>query len=89
VTTQQYHDHLARVAEYLSQRGVDADCRGDGAARFVYAQRAGRATELSWDGVGVFIEMFEEPSEVSVRDEQQDSFEIGAERAIAWLMRTE
>jgi hypothetical protein len=89
VTTQEYHERLSRVAEYLSQRGIDADCRGDGAARFVYSHKASRAVELSWDGVGVFIEMFEEPSEVSIRDEQQDSFEIGAERAIAWLMRTE
>jgi hypothetical protein len=89
VTTQEYQNQLSGVAEYLSRRGIDADCRGDGAARFVYAHKAGRAVELSWDGVGVFVEMFEEPSEVSIRDEQQDSFEIGAERALAWLMRTE
>jgi hypothetical protein len=89
VTTQEYHDHLSGVAQYLSQRGIEAECRGDASARFVYAHQAGRAVELSWDGVGVFIEMFEEPSEVSMRDEQQDSFQIGVERALAWLMRTE
>jgi hypothetical protein len=64
---------------------MKAECRGDGAARFVYATSAGRAIELSWDGVGVFVEMFEEPSEVSVRDEQQDTFESGAEEALSWL----
>ena len=80
---------MSGVAEFLTQRGIDADCRGDGAARFIYAHKASRAVELSWDGVGVFVEMFEEPSEVSIRDEQQDSFQIGAERGLAWLMRTE
>lgn len=78
-----------RVIEVLSRPGIIAECRDEDAGQFVYAQRGDRSIELSWDGVGVFIEMFEAPSKDSVRDEQQDSFEIGAERAVAWLMRAE
>ncbi len=89
MTTEEYHERLRGVAEYLSQRGIEAGCRGDGGAQFLYAQKGDRAVKLSWDGVGVFIEMFEEPSEVSMRDEQQETFEIGADRALAWLMKTE
>jgi uncharacterized protein YbjT (DUF2867 family) len=88
MTTKEYHDRLAGVAELLSLRGIDADCRGDGAARFVYAAKDRRAIELSWDGVGVFIEMFEESSEISIRDEQQDTFDIGVQSAIEWLEKT-
>lgn len=88
MTTEEYHDRLAAVAEFLSQRGIDADCRGDGMARFAYAVRDGRAIELSWDGVVVFIEMFEEPFEISIRDEQQDTFDIGAQCALEWLKRS-
>ena len=88
MTTEEYHDRLAGVAEFLSQRGIDADCRGDSLASFVYAVKDGRAIELSWDGVGVFIEMFEEPSEISICDEQQDTFDIGAQSALDWLERT-
>ncbi len=57
-------------------------------ARFAYAVRDGRAIELSWDGVVVFIEMFEEPFEISIRDEQQDTFDIGAQCALEWLKRS-
>ena len=89
MTTAEYHDKLDSVVDFLGRRGIASECRGEAAARFVYAQKDDRAVELSWDGTGVFIEMFEEPSEVSVRDELQDSFEVGAECANAWLMRTE
>jgi hypothetical protein len=87
VTTPEYHAKLEAVAGEIRRHGMKAECRGDGAARFVYATNASRAVELSWDGVGVFIEMFEEPSEVSIRDEQQDTFEFGAEEALSWLAR--
>ena len=84
-TTSEYHSKLEAVAEELGRQGVRAECRGDGAARFVYATNGTRTIELSWDGVGVFVEMFEEPSEASIRDEQQDTFESGAEEALSWL----
>lgn len=79
---------MAGVVELLSLRGIDADCRGHGAATFVYAAKDRRAIEISRDEVGVFIEMFEQPSEISIRDEQQDTFDIGAQSAIEWRERT-
>lgn len=88
MTPAEYRQALDTVAEYLRGRGIDADCRGDGLAQFVYACRGARSVEISWDGIGVFIEMFEGPDETSVRDEQQDTFPIGCERAYAWLSGT-
>ncbi len=87
MTTEECHDRLSGVAEFLSQRGIYADCRSGDMSGFVYAVKDRRAIELSWDGVGVFIEMFESPSEISIRDEQQDTFDTGAQSALEWLER--
>ena len=61
--------------------------RLDGRARFVYAEHGDRAVELSHDGVGFFVELFEQPAETSVRDYQQDTPEHAAEQAVDWLSR--
>ena len=63
--------------------------RGEGAARFVYAEHSGRAVELSQDGIGFVVELFEEPAEASVRDYQQDTIDHAAEQAVEWLSRHE
>ncbi len=63
--------------------------RGDGGARFVYAEHADRAVELYFDGVGFLVELFEQPAEASVRDYQQSTPEHAADQAVDWLSRHE
>ena len=87
MTTTEYHAKLETVVSDLSERSIEAECRGEGWARFVYARIGDRAIEISRDGVGVFIEMFEEPSEASIRQDHQKTFESGTEEAVWWLTR--
>ena len=82
-----YGDQLQRMVSVLQARDFSSSVRGDGAARFVYAEHSGRAVELSFDGVGFFVELFEQPAEISVRDYQQDTPEQAAEQAADWLSR--
>ena len=85
--TDTYGDQLRSIAGVLERAGFSPSVRGDGRARFVYAEHGGRAVELSHDGVGFFIELFEQPAETSVRDYQQDTVEHAAEQAVDWLSR--
>jgi len=84
-----YGDLLQRAVSILQRSGFSSSVRGNGAARFVYAEHGGRAVELSFDGVGFFVELFEKPTEISVCDTQQDTVEIAAEQAVDWLARHE
>jgi hypothetical protein len=73
---------------YILQRAAfSPSVRGEGGARFVYAEHTGRAVEVDWDGVGFLVELFEQPAEASVRDYQQDTPEHAAEQAVDWLSR--
>jgi hypothetical protein len=50
------HDSLARS---LNAAGFRADVRGDGAARFVFAQARERAVEISASDAGIWIEYWD------------------------------
>ena len=82
-----YGDQLRRMVSILERSGFPSSVRGDGDARFVYAEHSDRAVELSHDGVGFFVELFERPAETSVRDYQQDTIEHAAQQAVDWLSR--
>ena len=84
-----YGDQLRSIASILQCAGFSPSVRGDGGCRFVYAEHADRAVELYWDGAGFLVELFEQPSETSVRDYQQDTPEHAAEQAVEWLSRHE
>jgi hypothetical protein len=84
-----YISNLKNVISTLRKNNIAAEIRGEGASSFIYAENEGRAIELSWDGIGIFVGMFEEPNETSVRDEVQNTFEIGAEVALGWLLKHE
>jgi len=84
-----YGDQLNRIVSTLQRAGFSSSLRGEGKERFVYVEHSGRAVELSHDGVGFFIELFEQPAEVSIRDHQQDTIEHAAEQAVDWLVRRE
>lgn len=75
-------DQLRSIASVLERAGFSSSLRGDGRARFVYAEHDSRAVELSHDVVGFFVELFEHPAETSVRDSQQDTPEHAAKQAI-------
>ena len=82
-----YGNHLRNIADILQRAGFTPSVRGEGTARFVYAEHADRAVEVYWDGEGFAVELFEQPHEVSVRDYQQDTPTIAAEQAVEWLSR--
>jgi hypothetical protein len=84
-----YGDQLRSIASSLQGAGFSRSVRGEGGGRFVYAEHADRAIELSWDGAGFLVELFEQPSEASVRDYQKDTPEHAAEQAVEWLSRDE
>ena len=84
-----YGRQLHIIADLLLRAGFPASIRGEGAARFVYVEHGTRAAEISHDGVGFFVELFEEPHEASLRDYQQDTPEFATEDAIAWLSRND
>jgi hypothetical protein len=74
--TDTYGDQLRSIAGVLERAGFSPSVRGNGRARFVYAEHGGRAVEL-----------FEEPAEISMRDYQQDTPQHAAEQAVDWLSR--
>ena len=80
-----YGSQLKTIAAILHRAGFAACIRGDGAARFVYAEHGTRAAELSHDGVGFFVELFEQPHESAVRAVQYDTPELAADDALEWL----
>lgn len=82
-----YGNHLRNIADILHHAGFIPSIRGEGTARFVYAEHTGRAVEVYWDGEGFTVELFQQPAEVSVRDYQQDTATIAAEQAVEWLSR--
>ncbi len=82
-----YEDQLHRITCILEDAGFSPSVRGEGAARFVYAEHDDRAAELSRDGVGFFIELFQKPAEISVCDYQQDTVEHAADQAVEWLSK--
>ncbi len=81
-----YGNHLGCISDILQRAGFAPSVRGDGTARFVYAEQSDRAVEVYWDGAGFTIELFEQPHDVSLRDEQQDTPAVAAEVAIEWLL---
>jgi hypothetical protein len=82
-----YGDQLQSIVGILQSAGFRPVVRGEDKGRFVYAEHADRAVELYCGDVGFTIECFEEPSEYSVRESQQDTPEHAAEQAVDWLSR--
>lgn len=84
-----YGDQLKRIVSSLARKGFPAAGCGDGAARFVYADFAGRAAEVSRDEMGFFVELFEEPMEASLHQFEQEGIEDAIRLVVEWLSRAE
>lgn len=82
-----YGNHLQSIAETLQRAGFAPSVRGEGTARFVFAESHGRAVELYWGYDGFMAEFFEDPAEVSVRDIRYSTPTTVTEQAIDWLSR--
>lgn len=82
-----YGNHLRSIAETLQRAGFAPSVRGEGTARFVFAESHGRAVELYWGYDGFMAEFFEEPVAVSLRDIRHSTPTIVTEQAIDWLSR--
>jgi hypothetical protein len=76
-------DHNA-LAHRLNAAGFRADVRGDGVARFVFAEAGRRAVEISVAGVGIWIEYWED-NDVGKIDRTFPTAEAALKDAIAWL----
>ena len=84
-----YGNKLQLMSRALEGAGFSAFIRGDGEARLVCSEHNNRAVEMSHDGTGFFIELFDQPSEISMRDYQQDTIALATEQAIEWLSGNE
>ena len=83
-----YGEQLTAIAGILPRAGIAPSVRGEGAARFVFAQHADRAVEIDCDdSTGWIIEMFENPADASVDLARAESLEHAAAIAAAWLSR--
>lgn len=82
-----YGDDLRSIVNVFQRAGFTSFVRGEGSARFVYAEHIERAVEVYRDGDGFTVEFFEQPHEVSVRDNRHDTAAIAAEQAVEWLSR--
>jgi hypothetical protein len=78
-----YGRELAAVIDELQGGAGACSVRGDGNARFVFAERGGRATELSRSDEGWWVEFW--ASEEVVADRTFASAEESAAAARAWL----
>ena len=82
-----YDNQLENMVRILHRAGLDTSILGEGADRFVRSEHGARAAELSHDGVGFFVELFEQPREESLYDYQQASLWDATEQAVEWLLR--
>ncbi len=80
-----YASELLEIARCLKKAGFDPSIRGEYAARFVYVEHQRRAAEVSKAEEGWFVELWEEPSEISIRDEVQDTIPFAVEQVLDWL----
>ena len=80
-------NQLANICSIIQRSSLAASICGEGAERFVRSQHGDRTAELSHDGVGFFVELFEKPTEESIYDYQQASLWDAAQQAIEWLLR--
>jgi hypothetical protein len=80
-----YGDQLHSIAIFLRDAGFTPSVRGASEARFVFADHAGRAIEVYWNGDGWLLEVFEEPEKAPVQNHQRDTPELAAKQAIDWL----
>ena len=80
----EYHSALDAIVADMRQLGINAECRGTGLARFIYAERGVRAVEVSALQPGASVEAFENGRNLSVPD-PFDTLDAAAAEAIAWL----
>ena len=85
MATDKYQNELADIVLRLRAAGFESSISGEGAGRFVYVEHQHRAAEISKDAGVWFIELFEQPKEISVSDEMQDTIPIAVERVLDWL----
>ncbi len=81
-TIDDYNNELNEVASRLATTAMTT-VRGDGAARFVYAERAGRAIELSRAAEGWWVEFWS--SEKVETDRTYVSCEDAIVASRSWL----
>jgi hypothetical protein len=77
-------DHEA-VAGSLIKAGFSATVRGEGAARFVFAEAAGRAVEISDAGEGIWVEYWDCGDERPKFERTFPGGDAAAADACAWL----
>ncbi len=80
-----YQKHLQAVADALTAAGCQVSIRGDGAARFVFAERDSRAVEVYQADDEVCIELFPAGEEYSSTEAREPSYEAATERVLGWL----
>ena len=80
-----YGSELQAMADVLLRAEFTVSVRGDGLARFVFAEHGTRAAELSRDGTDFFVELFEGPHEPSLHDQRLSTPALAADYALAWL----
>ena len=85
MVTDEYRTELIEIDRRLRQAGFQSSIRALDSAPFVYVEHHRRPAEISKNVGGWFIELFEEPNEVSIRDEMQDTIHIAVEQVVDWL----
>ena len=84
VNADEYSSALEAAVGEMRRKGIRAECRGTGLARFVYAERGIRAVEISGLMPGASLEVFENGMDLSSPD-PFETLEAATAEAIAWL----
>ena len=88
MTNEDYHKRLQQVADSLTSAGCQVSIRGDGGARFVFAEHHGRAVEVYRGEHDVYVECFPAGEEYSSTETREPSYEAATRRALDWLSQT-
>lgn len=78
-----YGSELDQALNMIVALGLAASIRGEGAARFLFAEQGGRALEISRDGQQVVLEFFE--GEEPVKKDLVDDFHVAVQQTVTWL----
>ncbi|HEX3627804.1 MAG TPA: hypothetical protein VH280_20535 [Verrucomicrobiae bacterium] len=85
MTNEDYHKQLEQVAEALTSAGCSVSIRGDGVARFIFAEQHGRAVEIYGGEPEIYVECFSSGEEYASTETQESSYEATTRRALDWL----
>ncbi len=81
-----YHEELLEVAIHLEPFASTVSVRGDGAARFVYAESNQGSIEVSkTEHLEILVEFWRPGADASCHDEIHRSYESAIESAVSFL----